>query len=696
MPDKINLFTEYSPWFFFLCLALGGVFAYLLYEKIYPWTKSVNRLLRIIRFVLITTIAALLIGFMLKQVVGKTEKPVVTFLIDNSESLALVRDTAFLNDKVKKLNETAAELREKGFETEFFAAEKEEGLGEKVERLAFNAKFSDLGKMLKNIQVQYENRNLSRVVFFSDGIHNQGLSPEYQNYGFALHTVGIGDTVQRKDAGIRNVYHNKVAYLGNQFPVSAEIFAYGYAGKNASVSIYREDKLLAVQNVSIKGNSFLQEVNFLLNAEKAGLEQYRIAVQPLEDEFTTNNNSKQIYIEIIDNKEKVLLVAPAPHPDIKAFRSVFEKSENYDFELYIPNLTEKKLSDQYDLIIFMHVPSPQVSEAAVRELMKKSRSHCFIVGGSTLVLPFNRLGTGLNLQVSQTETDKVFPEINPAFERFQFDDEAKKHVGAFTPISVPYGDFNFAAASDVVFYQKVGKITTKKPLLAVTEKEEGIKSGFVIGDGFWQWRLQEFAQYENHHAFDMFFGKFFQYLANKADKSRFRVTTGANEYFMGEPVVFHIEIYDALYEKIIGKKIDLELKGKNFSKSYTFTNSTPDFRYPVEGLDEGIYYFTAKTELDGKEEVVKGKFVVKSTQIEASNVKADFDLLRNLAKKQNGNFYLENELDKLKSDLLAENPVNIARTSEEFDDILRLPYLFFFILLLASFEWFMRKYSGGY
>ena len=232
--------------------------------------------------------------------------------------------------------------------------------------------------------------------------------------------------------------------------------------------------------------------------------------------------------------------------------------------------------------------------------------------------------------------------------------------------------------------------------MASLENTEGNKTGFIIGDGLWQWRLQEYAANEKHHAFDLLLGKFFQFIGSKNDKSRFRVTTGSNEYLTGEPVLFQVEVYDAIFEKITGQKIDLEITGKEFSKKYTFNNSSTDFRYAVEGLTEGLYQFTAQTVLDGKTETVKGKFIVKSTQIEAVNVKADFVLLQNLAKKQNGKFYHEQETGKLLEDLSKIQAVSIAQTTEEFDDILRSPWLFFAVLILASFEWFLRKYKGGY
>ena len=49
----------------------------------------------------------------------------------------------------------------------------------------------------------------------------------------------------------------------------------------------------------------------------------------LSGEFSNRNNRQDVYVEVIDGKEKILLLALAPHPDVKALKSIIEKNENY-------------------------------------------------------------------------------------------------------------------------------------------------------------------------------------------------------------------------------------------------------------------------------------------------------------------------------------------------------------------------------
>ena len=87
------------------------------------------------------------------------------------------------------------------------------------------------------------------------------------------------------------------------------------------------------------------------------MQHYVVQVQAMEGEFTLQNNIKNVYIDVLDSKEKILVVAASPHPDIKAIRSIVERNENYEFEVYIPGLSPEadrtfKPDNKYDLVIF--------------------------------------------------------------------------------------------------------------------------------------------------------------------------------------------------------------------------------------------------------------------------------------------------------------------------------------------------------
>ncbi|HET9052748.1 MAG TPA: hypothetical protein VFM90_01145, partial [Cyclobacteriaceae bacterium] len=116
----------------------------------------------------------------------------------------------------------------------------------------------------------------------------------------------------------------------------------------------------------------------------------------------------------------------------------------------------------------------------------------------------------------------------------------------------------------------------------------------------------------------------------------------------------------------------------------------------IGGLKEGIYKYTSFTTINGKEEKVRGQFLITAQQAELQNLTADFDLLRKLAHSTGGKFYTASATDKLQADLSKKEAVSVIHSEEKFDNLLNLKWVFFLLLALVSAEWFLRKFYGGY
>src|SRR5207237_791690 len=152
----------------------------------------------------------------------------------------------------------------------------------------------------------------------SDGIYNRGANPIYSTdkFSFPVYAVAMGDTVQQKDIILHKVNHNEVVYAGNNFPVEVIVHAKQFQGKEVTVSISDQHVILSKQNLLITSDDFAGTCNFTLQATTPGIIQYRSQASFLTDEINKANNGRTFVIEVINNKEKILLVNSAPHPDI--------------------------------------------------------------------------------------------------------------------------------------------------------------------------------------------------------------------------------------------------------------------------------------------------------------------------------------------------------------------------------------------
>jgi hypothetical protein len=692
--NQMEVFTDYSAWYILICFLIGGVYTFLLYQKKASWNTFSNTFLAVIRFLLVSFICILLLGFFIKKTKNIAEAPTWVIALDNSESLALVNKKTVLDKSVQQIDSLIQTLKNKGYRVDLYDFSQNKVLAN-LDSLEFNAPATNINKVLHHLEVQYENMNLAGVLLFSDGIYNQGTVPTYQPYNFKLHTLGIGDTLAKKDLTIKSIFNNKISYLGNRFPIVVEVSNTGFVGQNTKISLTKGGKVIESQVLNFTQDNDLQEVTFLTSADKKGVQHYRVVLQQLDGEFTKNNNVRDTYIDVIDSREKILLVASSPHPDVKALRTVIGNHDNYEFDLFIPNTNTVKKGEKYDLIIFHQLPNSQ-NRAILTELMKQAKAFLFIVGTQTDLQTFNQLNTGVKILASGRQTDKVIPLFNNQFSKFTFESEQKAVFSKYPPLTVPFGNFELSGNTQSILYQGVGQVKTEKPLLTISHQEDK-KIAVLLGEGIWQWRLHEFSQNENQVVFDDFFTKIVQYLSTKEDKRKFRLYSTRTDYFDSEVLQFEVEVYNDIYEKISGQKINLQITNEEGqSTSYSFVNNSSDFRYQVKGLPQGVYRYKASTQLDGKTEVSSGQFTIKALQIEASNTQANFDMLRVLAQENKGKFFQMTNFEQLSEKLTSKEPSNILHAYEEFSEIIQQAWLALILILLASVEWFFRKFKGGY
>ena len=696
--NRFKILTQLSPWFILLCLAIAFAYAFFLYHKKAPWSRQVNWLLFGLRFALVFILCFLLTGPLLKYFKNFVEKPVIVFAVDNSESLKYGNDSASLIKLKGDLSVLAEGIDKEDAKTEVYTFDKSQQ-AKGINEISFNYPTSNLSKLLDDIQSNYENKNLSAVVLVSDGIYNLGRDPLISNYNFKIYTVGTGDTIPQKDINLKTITYNKITYSGNQFPILAEIHHKGFDGKTIPIYLKENGKVVQEKTITLKGDEGISELTFTEAAGKKGMHRYTIGTQAQKEEFTLKNNIQNAYIEVIDGRENILLLALAPHPDIKALRSSIEQKENYRFDVYIPGITTLDASITYDLVILYQLPDHAgVLQPLVDKYQNNTTSILYAIAGGANLTNFNKTNGLLKINSRQSQRDNVTPFVNPAFEMFKLEKEEQAIINAYPPVSVPFGEYSLSPNANIALYQKVGSATTQKPLLVLGEN--GLKkTGILCGEGVWQWRLNEYEETKSTQAFDKLFGSLLQYLSSKEDKRKFRFYPVSDEFYVTDPILFDPEVYNDVYQKVYGQKISLRVTDeKGATLLYSFVNNEGNSRFEVKGLKEGIYKYTATATLSGnKTETVSGEFTVKELLLEAVNTTADFNILRELSRKTGGTFFKADQLpNTVLENLKKDSFKSIIHTNEELIDLISFKTLFFILLLLVSLEWFLRKYKGGY
>lgn len=685
---------ELSEWFIPLCLIAAAAVAFLLYTRSSPWGQTTNKILAGIRFVLFSLLAILLLNPLINKIISYIEDPVYVIAVDNSQSIENHLGSNEISQVSTILEDLRTGLVERNNDVQIRALS---GELVRTDSISFDENFTDLNGFLREIQSDFENKNLAGVYLVSDGSYNQGVSPTYFPYKIPVHAIAVGDTTQKSDVFIKNIMFNKIAYQGNKFPVVTEVVNYGFEGEKSKVKVYRGGQEVGSSEVTFNSNEGLNRVEVEIEAVDKGLQALRVYVEPPGNEKVTANNARNIFVDVVEGKQNILLIAYAPHPDVKAISAVIDNNQNYELDILIPGINVLDPKKKYDLVI-AHNGFDRFNrmQKHIDDARAKGIPIFHILGSRTSVPRVKKSNPEFGFVQNGGQRDNVLAAINTEFRLFTIPESSQEVFRLFPPVIVPFGDFRLDPQAEVILYQKVGSITTAKPLLYTT-RENDQKVAYLMGEGIWKWRLQEYALNESSKSFDQLFLKLIQYMSTQDDKRKFKFFPEKSEYYENQSISFQAEVYNDIYERVFGTEIDVKISNSSgVSTSYTFSPVSPYSKLEVSDFGPGIYSYQASINLNGGAEIVNGKFSVRELQLEELDQVAQHDILRQVSSSSGGMFYNMEDQSQMMADLDKLQSKGVVHSDEDTVSIINLKWIIALAIALASIEWFTRKYSGGY
>lgn len=655
------------PWYFvLLCLLAGAAYAAGLYYMGHRrFGKGVNALLAGLRFVAVTIIALLLLAPVAKRTVHERQKPRVVLEEDCSLSVQMSADSAFtLMDLWDDLEAAGCQLM--------------------LNADASHAEQTDLGELLDRISP-----DVMAVVLSSDGINNRGQNPTTvaERLGIPVYTVALGDTTPRRDAALRNIRHNRIAYLGNSFPVEITIDVHRLKGRTAQLTIADgRGKNVAQHQVAYDDDDFSSTMTFSIPAEAKGLQKYVVRLSLVEGEMEPTNNVQTLYVDVIDGRRKVVIVGNAPHPDLAALKQAVESNSNYEAEVMLADNGKLKVENDVSLAILHNLPS------ATHQIPKELENlpQVFVIGCQTDLPRFNALHTGLEIVSKVKKSSEVTAVYNDRFSHFNFDATDGEAIEQLPPLDAPFGEGKASVSLQSLLTARLGSIDTRQPLVAAMAQGRQHKV-FVWGEGLWKWRLADYLNNSSHEHFDRLVSQIVNFTAVTDQRERFIVET-ERHYSDNDNIVVGAQLYNDAYEPFNTPDATFSLMGDSVKGDFNFSRDGDGYSLALGRLPEGLYRYTAKTQYDGETLTTEGSFAVEALHLEQANLTADHALLRSISAITGGKMYYPDQLDELRDELTSLKPVIYTHT--RFSELLNLPWVLILIVLLLGAEWVLRKYHG--
>lgn len=694
------MFVEYSLWWLPVIVIVALAVACWQYgyffdkNKSYSYSKIQRRVLFAIRTLTLFLILFLLLSPVKRIKHKQIEKPTIVFAQDVSYSLDKT-DKSYFKD-LEKLCKT---LKNKYNIVQLAFGNKTRPSSFDNKEMVCNDYATDFSNLYQYISENYNEQSLASIVLASDGISTQGhsLLNNEEYFSCPTYTIALGDTNQRKDIQISNIRYNKICYLDNEFPLEISIQANKCKGEKAALSMTYNNKTIVVKNFTITEEDFFLTVPYKELAKKVGINRLSFSVSRFKDESNKINNNKDIFIEVLDTKKKILVLGASPHPDISAIKNIAEENKNYECQIFtFTDITKANLNENYDIAVLHNLPNSPNSINIIKQLQKTHTPLLFIVGQQTNITYFNSLQRDIKINLISRNPIQSIAIYNNDFSSFNLNKASSDILAKLPPLLTPSAKYVTSPNLSVLAYQRIGSVSTTYPLIAFSSD-----NGYILGENIWRWRLHNYLINNSHNEINELLSKSLQIISNKEDKKHLRLET-KEIYHAMEDVIVQAQLYNDNYELVNTPDVEFTIT-QNVSfdnqtqkkQTYTFGKTSNAYQTNLSKLPSGEYSIVAKTHFNNKTLTDKASFIVNQINVEYNDLVAKHNDLFTLAKKTGGKMIYPQELQKLKDYLNNNQEIKpIIYENTENKRFIALWWYWLLIVVGLSSEWFLRKYWG--
>lgn len=663
-----------------IALLIAVAAAYLLFRADRRRAVPYPFLTASLRGLLVLLCLLLLLAPKINKRTNETLKPLVLLVQDHSQSIpaALGKEQGLYNQKMK-------ELAKKLSSSYRLVCHNLEGPVSKDSLDRYTAQATNLSQALEQTGELYGQQNLSAVILASDGWYNEGANPLFTEIPVngALYTIALGDTTVARDLRIAKIYANKTAALNSQWEVRADILATRCKGVQQNVNLTdAEGHVVATAPININSDRFDASVSFSVKTDKAGLRQYRISVPEQAGEANTANNRTSVFVDVVQEKKKILLLAAAPHPDVKAIAEAMKGLEQY--ELSVKTAAEMPGSfSEYAAVILHSLPS-NMHNVAPASLQGKSV--WYIAGLQNNYFQLNALQKASRFSMGMAQ-HTAEPQYNKTFNIFTLPANVAAVTDILPPLMVVSAEISNQLPGQAIFTDASGT-----PLWSIFPG--AVPLAITAGEGIWRWRLYEYKNFGNQGTVDECIRQTLNFLTANNSAKPFRTELPKYVWNNAEHITMGAYLYNANNETVNEPEATISIRDSaGRTRSFTFERNAGSYRIDIGALPAGNYTYTAQTSFNGRTFKDAGSFAVEATNLEALETGCNYPLLYELARKHHGvTFNTANMMSVADSIEHNTNIHPLIVEHSESANLIDFKWLFALILLVAAAEWLLRKY----
>jgi hypothetical protein len=673
-----------------LLALLAGAAAYFYYRKS-ALESPKKYIFPAIRFLSVFFILLLFLTPVLSFIAKENPDYKNIFLIDASRSLEIENRK---NEEVKIIKDKATSNNQFYFFADGLLKQIEYSKIDSINSISSGNNYTNLFKTLTSLSAI---PNISSVTILSDGNVNEGGNPVElaKSFNVPFSYILIGDTAQKKDVLVKNVYVNPTAFIDSKVSVKAEINAFK-SNETIKVNLYEEDNLLESKTLSVNDKVNSYEVEFNISSGTEGIKKYKIEIPTVKDEITEKNNTDYFFVNYLNNKFKVLVFSGGPSADYSFLKEQLSAVNNFQMtyqtqksasEFYEPSVNNFK---DYDVILFSGFPVAQTNAALLNDIKSALDKYkiplVYIESRNIDYTKLSLFNEKLPVSIINSSNNEVETQLklitNPNSEFLKKTDlsQFNSSPAVFTNSS------SYSAKPGAESFLINSK--NSQPSLVVLNTGE-INSAAFLFHGFYKLRLNK--QNDFSGTFNKLLSTTLFTIATKDKKKIMEFELSKNIAGLGDEVILKARLKN--FEDISLPAIKVKINSKDFSKEIELSKISADyFEAKFIPPNKGDYKLTADLLSNGSMiESENARLLVDENNFEFKKTNADRTILSELASSTNGKNFTASDKKDISRFLDSLNSSHSSLQAKQDFNLKFNPYFLSIVIFLLCFEWFLRK-----
>lgn len=758
MEEIFALLFKYRPFFFaegrlaflgplalwqFLLLTgilVGGLF--FLYRKVLSKFKRRGLVLLSLKGAFVLLVMGLLMRPTLTLSTMVPQQGILALLVDNSKSMGIVETDGPRGEPIKELLAEGSPFLEQLKENFNLRIVKFDSDAYKLgggEELDWTGDQTNISYGINRVLAETKNLPLGGIVLFTDGSDNSHqedpeVLAQLASKQIPLHTVGIGADRLDSDVEITQVSLPNRVLPGSVATARVTLRHSGFPGARAVLEVREGTTLVETKEVYLSPGSQLSTVELKLFPEVEGIREYDFRVKGLEGEGIEENNSRRTFINVVDERPKILLVEGRPRWEYKFLRQALAGDEHLRLEallrtalnkFYRQGIEEESTlaagfpSNREDLFEYEGVLLGDVESAfftyaqmeAIRDFVSKRGGGLLMMGGrfalsrggysntpveEAIPVQLGQLDSGAYQREVVSASLTQFGQNHPALQLAQDEDENRRiwlDLPELTDTSLVRGVKPGATVLAQVVH---GDENGGDPLLVAQRFGRGLGLVFLSGSS-WRWQMLKDHEDQSH---ETFWRQVLRWLVSSA-KDPVSVEVAREVYAQNEPVRIRAEVSDDTFNRINQARVAARVftpSGKVETVPLRWY-AREDGVYTQEWVpqEDGLHRIevSASSSGDGEAEKHFGEaethFLTLTGQAEYFDAIQKKDFLQNLAQEAGGRYYDLSTVSRLPEEVVYTESHS---SMTEILDLWNMPINFLLLIGLLGAEWILRRRWG--